>query len=108
MSITDFKKEVIKHLAKSKEKTLDVATQTAAATPSRKRPHHELARKIGDSHKVRKLCKGCYKKNKERDGRKYATNKTKKVDTYCKNCAGEPHYCLNCFNEEHVERRDQE
>lgn len=52
-----------------------------------------------------------HQQNKETSGRKYATNKTKKVDTYCKNCPEEPHLCLECFNEQQNEGtniRDQE
>lgn len=100
ISVTDFKKQVIKHLVSS-EDTTDL-TEPEQQTTTKPKSSHELeAVSQGNKHKRRKICKNCYKKNSVQEGRKYAMNKTKKVDTFCKSCDNQPFLCLTCFNELH-------
>lgn len=101
IKITQFKKEVIKYLVRSDEnEKIDEGNEQ----PAKRRRIHSLKRKEGENkHKIRRCCKHCYKKNNELHGRKYATNRTLKVDTYCDDCEGKPFYCLPCFNETHPE-----
>lgn len=101
IKITQFKKEVIRYLVNSVEnENIDKGNEP----PTKRRRIHTLKRKDGESkHKTRRCCKHCYKKNNELHGRKYATNRTLKVDTYCDDCEGKPFLCLTCFNEIHQE-----
>lgn len=95
MSVTDFKKEIVKHLVTYNETT---------TVPRRvSNNHHQLEQKAdGSKHQRRKICKNWYKKNSEQHGRQYAMNRTKKVDTFCKSCDKEPFLCIGCFNELHT------
>ncbi|KAJ8912402.1 hypothetical protein NQ315_013468 [Exocentrus adspersus] len=98
INITDFKKDVIRHLASAGEEEITVQEEPEP----KKRRIHSLKKKEGESkHKTRRCCKGCYKKNNDQHGRKYATNRTLKVDTYCDDCEQKPFLCLTCFNQIH-------
>ncbi|XP_072401104.1 uncharacterized protein [Diabrotica undecimpunctata] len=96
ISITYFKKEVVKHLIRAEE-TNDCATQTSTC-----RANHVIkVKKEGNKRTARKMCRNCYKKKFETHGRKYAMNKTRTVGTYCETCKNEPHFCMDCFSEVH-------
>lgn len=98
ITITDFKKSVVKHLASSSE-----SDNTEQNIQRKRRRQHTFAQhEEGNMHKRRKMCKNCYKKNSNEHGRSYATNRTKKVDTYCMDCNNKPSLCLECFNSIHV------
>lgn len=96
MSVTDFKKQIVKHLIRNNQ---DVTAPRQIPQPI---IQHVIEIKTeGSKHQRRKMCKNCYKKNSEEHGRQYAMNKTKKVDTFCKSCTNEPFLCIPCFNELH-------
>lgn len=77
--------------------------QPVPVNPPVQRPtrvRHELKKRDGLSHSTKKFCKKCYDTIR-RNGDRKASKKTKKVNTYCSGCEGEPHYCLPCFNTVH-------
>lgn len=79
MSVTDFKKQIVKHLVTNNE---DIISKKHIPTSI---AHHVIEVKTeGSKHQRRKMCKNCYKKNSEEHGRQYAMNKTKNVHTFCK------------------------
>ncbi|XP_050516610.1 uncharacterized protein LOC126891475 [Diabrotica virgifera virgifera] len=97
MTITDFKKLLVEHLT-SEKKTIENNINN-----NLKHKQHELEQLEGESkHKRRKMCKQRYKMNNNKHGRKFATNRTKKVNTYCKDCSNKHPLCLPCFNQIHT------
>lgn len=59
---------------------------------------HSLNMKKEICMSVEKCVKTATKRNSNEHGRLYATNPTKKVDTYCMDCNNKPSLCLECFN----------
>lgn len=100
ISITDFKKAVVKHLAfysrenENNPPRMDTAHRSLTL-------HQIQIRTEGTKHQRRKMCKECYRKNSSQYGRKQATNRTRKFDTYCDTCVGNPTLCIPCFNDIH-------
>ncbi|KAI4501629.1 hypothetical protein M0802_003506 [Mischocyttarus mexicanus] len=65
---------------------------------------HILQSYEGSARESRKRCKECYKKISKEKGRDYATKKTTRVRTFCRQCKGQPALCLKCFNKLHNKR----
>ncbi|KAJ8938463.1 hypothetical protein NQ314_011500 [Rhamnusium bicolor] len=51
----------------------------------------------GQARQVRKRCRECYRKILEKEGKKEADRKAKKVKTFCHDCKDKPTLCLECF-----------
>lgn len=94
MTITNFKKSLVKYLTKEKNPT---------ENNNKRKRNHTMEQFEGDTkHKRRRMCKECYATNSNEHVRKFATNRTKKVDTYCKDCPNKPPLYLLCFNQIHT------
>lgn len=91
ISITDFRKQLVKELAKPKEKE-----------PPKRRTH-TFTKSEGPGPKKRKKCRECYKKLRTTMSSRDADKKVTKVITYCDTCENKPGMCLPCFNEFHRE-----
>ncbi|XP_076762730.1 uncharacterized protein LOC143430378 [Xylocopa sonorina] len=59
-----------------------------------RRSKHFLSSHQGSARKMRKRCKECYKRLVNLKGTQYATNKTKKVMTFCSSCPDKAALCL--------------
>lgn len=53
-----------------------------------------------NKRRQRKMCKICYKKNSQSDGRRSSKDKAK-ITTFCEKCPGQPFMCKGCFIETH-------
>ncbi|KAJ8943230.1 hypothetical protein NQ314_009803 [Rhamnusium bicolor] len=95
--IVEFRKKIIQYLCSKTEEARQVQTNENQVRKRR----HELTLVEGAKHTVRKYCKQCYTNISEQGERKNAKNKTKKVNTMCKDCEGQPFFCLDCFNKIH-------
>lgn len=93
-NVTDFRKAIVREFCK------DIVLENQDSQKP-KRMKHKISRKDGKASKFRRLCSGCYKNNVDSKGRIYARNKTKKVNTYCQDCPGQPFMCFTCFNTLH-------
>jgi hypothetical protein len=80
---------------------VDVPQRQTLTPPSKKRPH-ALGKSEGEGKKKRRRCKGCYEKIRRSSSSREADRKTKTVNTFCKDCPGQPFYCLTCFSEKHT------
>ena len=49
----------------------------------------------------RKRCRGCYDKISKNENAKLASNKARRVSSYCVQCESKPHLCISCFAEKH-------
>ena len=84
------------HLTQCRDENLQDSCPSGTAT--RKRLRHEIQKKESRACLVREYCKMYYKKIIANFSTQEATNCTKKVTTYCKDCDDQRHFCLNCFN----------
>ncbi|XP_017757975.1 PREDICTED: piggyBac transposable element-derived protein 4-like [Eufriesea mexicana] len=66
-----------------------------------RRKKHFLSTYQGPARKMRKRCKECYKRLTNLKGTRYATNKTKRIMTFCNSCPDKPPLCLKCFKKLH-------
>nr|XP_033332812.1 piggyBac transposable element-derived protein 4-like isoform X2 [Megalopta genalis] len=94
MSITTFRKQLADALTRHSERETPIRVDT-------RRNVHQLEKKEGKAHKVRKYCLECYRTNTEIYGRDLARKLTRRVVTFCNMCNSEPHLCLECFNKLH-------
>jgi hypothetical protein len=89
LSITDFRKNLAKSLARIEE---------VCSTPSTKRNAHTFVKPEGSGRKKRNMCRGCYNNLRKTMSSKDAAKKVRRVITFCQDCEGQPGYCLPCFN----------
>lgn len=88
-------------IAKQLLETNDGIPNIVSPNLNRKKAH-TLLRKDGPARKAKRRYVECYKKNRaNKMSSKEAGKATKQVNTYCRDCNGEPHMCLNCFNTKH-------
>jgi len=92
--------KVAMYLIKCNDNDIEVGISPRESLCERK-PRHELKAMPGKARTVRRFCKICYQKNSKKLGRTTARNCSKKVVTYCEDCAGSPFLCLECFNTTH-------
>ena len=62
------------------------------------RTNHQMI----ENKKIRKRCVFCYEQIKLNEGLKMARNRTRRVHTFCEDCAGKPFLCVSCFNTKHT------
>ena len=85
-------KNIHEEITRSGKRTSDI---------SGARKEHTLQEADGQKKNTRKRCRGCYEKISQSEGYKVATNKARRVSTFCNECDGQPHLCIPCFNEKH-------
>lgn len=90
--ILSLTKNIPKEITKPGKRTSDILGA---------RKEHTLQEADGPKKNTRKRCRGCYEKISLCEGYKVATNKARRVSTYCNECEGQPHLCISCFNEKH-------
>ncbi|CAK9816530.1 PiggyBac transposable element-derived protein 4 [Anthophora quadrimaculata] len=93
-------------ILKFREKIIDYLLKSVENPPSEepivnRRKKHFLSSYQGSARKMRKRCKECYKRLTNLKVTQYATNKTKKVMTFCSSCPNKPTLCLTCFKKLH-------
>lgn len=99
IQISDFRMKVALYLTKCRDNDAEVSISPRESLL--RKPRHELQAMPGKARTVRRFCKICYQKNSKKLGRIIAKSCSKKVVTYCKDCAGSPFLCLECFNTTH-------
>jgi len=103
IQIPDFRMKVAMYLTKCRDHEVEVCISPRESSLTKQR--HELKAMPGKARTVRRFCKICYQKNSKTLGRTIAKNCSKKVVTYCEDCAGSPFLCLECFNSTHRIKR---
>ena len=98
--ITEFKENITMSLTGTSicESTSLSSKRATTSKIEGPRTNHQLI----ENKKIRKRCVFCYEQIKLNEGLKMARNRTRRVHTFCEDCAGKPFLCVSCFNTKHT------
>ena len=98
--ITEFKENITMSLTENSicESTSLSSKRATTSKFEGPRTNHQII----EIKKIRKICVFCYEQIKLNEGLKMARNRTRRVHTFCEDCAGKPFLCVSCFNTKHT------